>query len=248
MAQRTVNFLPLDIAPGLFTLDTPAGSVRRWYDGLNVRWDDGHPQKMGGFIQQALIDQGGALVNYKGKARSYHEWQSLDGQSWMAFGTACRLYLIGADTLYDITPLRRQAYITDGLTTVNGSSTVTVVDPGHDAAPGDHVEITGGTAVGGITFNGEYDVLEVIDVDTYTIDAREDASSSETGGGTMTLRYTINCGLESDGFLYGYGVGPYGEETYGTPRSTSTFRGFARSWSLDNWGEDLIASPNGGTL
>jgi hypothetical protein len=246
--QRTIDFLPLDIQPGLFTLNTPAGSVRRWRDGLNVRWDDGLPQKTGGFIQRALTDQGGALVNYQGKARAYHQWESLDNQSWIAFGTACRLYLIGGDVLYDITPLRRQVYLTDPLTTTNGSSIVTVTDPSHDAVRGDHVEIEGGSAVGGLTISGEYDVVEVIDADTYTIDAGEAATSGATGGGSMTFRYLINCGLESDGFLYGYGVGDYGEEYYGTPRSTSSYRGYARIWSLDNWGEDLIASPNGDTL
>ena len=41
----------------------------------------------------------------------------------------------------------------------------------------------------------------------------------------------------------GYGVGPYGEETYGTPRSTPSelLSILIPVWSADNWGEDLLA-------
>ena len=58
-------------------------------------------------------------------------------------------------------------------------------------------------------------------------------------------QYQLSIGLTSDGTLTGYGTGTYGTGTYGTPRTGSTFGGTARIWSLDNWGEDLLASPNG---
>jgi hypothetical protein len=249
MGKRAVPFEPLEMPPGIFTEETNAGAVRRWKIGDNARWDSSQPQKVGGFIRRLLSDIDGLDAEYMGKARAYHEWESLDGQSWIAFGTACKLYLISADVLYDITPLRRQVYLVGAITTQNGSSIVTVNDPLNDAQEGDHFTVSGGTAVGGITIPaGEYDVASVIDPNNFTFDTGIVATSSTTGGGTMTFRYDISCGLESDGFLYGYGVGDYGEETYGTPRSSSTYRGYARIWSLDNWGEDLMASPNGDTL
>ena len=41
--------------------------------------------------------------------------------------------------------------------------------------------------------------------------------------------------------LTGYGGGLYGYETYGTPRSDSGVLQRATTWSLDNWGEYLLA-------
>ena len=50
--------------------------------------------------------------------------------------------------------------------------------------------------------------------------------------------------VDSSGSAPGYGTGPYGLETYSVPASQA----YARSWSLDTWGENLIACPRGGTL
>jgi hypothetical protein len=50
-------------------------------------------------------------------------------------------------------------------------------------------------------------------------------------------------GRESAVYGDGYGVGPYGDADYGTAREAETDRILldATTWSLDNWGEDLIA-------
>lgn len=242
--------VPLEIAKGILMDETARGARHRWRDGDNVRWLDGLPEVIGGFIEKIVTDEGdGQPRTYKGRARSYHEWDSLDGQNWIAFGTHCKLYLINNDQLYDITPVRRTSSIVDGLSTTSGSAVVTVHDPLHDADVGDHVRFSGASAVGGITLEGEYDVEEIIDLDHYTV--RHSAAASATvagGGGVVTADYDIRCGLETDGTLKGYGTGPYGEGPYGTERENSTYGGFARIWSLDNWGEDLLASPNGETL
>lgn len=42
----------------------------------------------------------------------------------------------------------------------------------------------------------------------------------------------------------GYGAGPYGRGKYGRKRIGSGITLAARVWSLDNWGQDLIACPN----
>lgn len=44
------------------------------------------------------------------------------------------------------------------------------------------------------------------------------------------------------GDVAGYGEADYGETTYGTPRpGISTLQKFSPAWTLDNWGEDLLA-------
>lgn len=49
--------------------------------------------------------------------------------------------------------------------------------------------------------------------------------------------------LTSPGGGGGYGVGDYGEETYGTPRSVSNplFLSNPYHWSIDNFGQDMVA-------
>jgi hypothetical protein len=44
----------------------------------------------------------------------------------------------------------------------------------------------------------------------------------------------------------GYGMGPYGSGLYG--RALDTDQAMARTWSLQNFGQDLIANPRGGAL
>jgi len=55
--------------------------------------------------------------------------------------------------------------------------------------------------------------------------------------------------MEPPGLLDGFGVGDFGEETFGTPRTIEE-TGLARVepgdvWALDNWGEDLLALHTG---
>lgn len=246
--SRKQTQTPFEISKGLFMEETPRGAVRRWRDGNNVRWLNGLPQKMGGFMAQPLVNDVGDPATYVGKARSYLEWDSLDGQNWIAFGTQCKLYLVNNGVLFDITPIRKTSSIVNGFSTTNGSDIVTVTDPLHDAQEGDHVRFRDAVAVGGITINGEYDIITVVGLDTYTIQHSSNANATATGGGAVIAEYDISCGLETDGVLKGYGTSTYGTGTYGTEREDSTYGSFARVWSLDNWGEDLLASPNGDTL
>jgi hypothetical protein len=53
-------------------------------------------------------------------------------------------------------------------------------------------------------------------------------------------------GTKDAGLITGYGVGPYGLETYGTPRTAQgAIPTPSASWSFDLWGEDLIAQFRG---
>jgi hypothetical protein len=238
--------MDVQVQPGIYMQRSSRLAAARYTDGDNVRWYQNLPQKMGGFVEESLIDGNtGARQWLLGHARSTKQWDSLDGQNWIAVGTEFKLYVINNHVLYDITPIRYTSSITNGVTTVAGSLVITIVDPNHGAQSGDLVTYSGATAVGNVNVNGEWMIANVIDLNTYTFLYGVKASSSATGGGAMVANYDISSGLTSDGALYGYGVGPYGLEGYGTGRSASTYGGFARIWSLDNWGEDLLASPNG---
>lgn len=253
--QRAADLQPMVYAPGYYTISTPRGArvsqtttsagYGRYVDGDRVRFHKGMAEKIGGWERQALTGANNGI--YVGIARAVHDWSSLDTQQWLALGTQCKLYLVNTGTLSDITPLRKTSSVSAPFTTINTSHTVTVADPDHRANAGDHVRITGASAVGGLTLDGEYDIVSIVDPDHYTITAASAATSGATGGGSVTFEYDISCGLAENGELTGYGTGLFGMGTYGTPRAAgSGVPAKLRTWSLSNWGEDLVASDSDG--
>jgi hypothetical protein len=208
-------------SPGFFTeaTDRGAGAAGRWKDGDNVRFHNGLPQTLGGWVQETF---GSNMI--LGVARNCYEWQSLDGQSWIAIGTNSKLFLVNQGNLYDITPIRRQVGLVNPFTTVDGSSLVTVDDPSHGANAGDYVTYSGGTPVGGLTIDGEYLIEAVNSNSQYVINTGIDATSSATGGGDVNAVYQINNGGEDTGFWYGWGVSTWGTGTWGTPRGNGNIQ------------------------
>jgi hypothetical protein len=236
---------PIDLPyrSGVMTEQTARGGIPFWKDSDKVRFQGGLPEKIGGW-RAVNADQ-----LFKGLARRYHDWASLDGQIWVAMGTDAKLYLWNNDHLYDITPIRRTVSLTNPFTTVSGSQVVTVTDANHTAQRGDYVRFDGATTVGGLTIDGEYQITSIVTINTYTIEAASAASSTAgPGGGTVATEYDISVGRGTTGFGTGYGTGPYGMDLYGTPRTTTAALQRARTWSLENWGEDLIANPRGGAV
>ncbi len=71
---------------------------------------------------------------------------------------------------------------------VDTDATVTVTHTAHGKATGDIANFFGATAAGGLTIAGPY-AITVLDVDTYTIEARANATSTTTGGGTAVSVY-----------------------------------------------------------
>jgi hypothetical protein len=205
-------------SPGLFTeaTDRGAGAQGRWKDGNNIRFHNGLPQTLGGWVQEML--SGGNIL---GVARNVIEWASLDGQVWIAIGTNSKLFLINNGTLYDITPIRRQIGLTNPFSTESGSDLVTVFDAGHGASTGDYVTYNGFATVGGLTLNGEYQIQQVNSNSSYVINTGIAATSTVTnGGGSGNAVYQIVSGGADSGFWYGWGVSTWGTGTWGTPRGS----------------------------
>jgi hypothetical protein len=233
--------ITLTIQPGFFSETGDRDAVGRWKTGDRVRFKNGLPEKMGGWEEATIT--GSTL---EGIDRREHEWTSLDGQPWIAQGTSRKLYLINRGIRYDITPVRRTITLTD-LFTTDGTTTVTVLDVLHGAETGDFVRFSGATAVGGQTIDGEYEIT-VLNGNQYTITIPV-AATAATGGGAVVTEYDINVGLDSAEQAHGWGTCTYGTGTYGTRRGDcSAIILGPRIWSLDNFGEDLLASPRGGAL
>jgi hypothetical protein len=247
---RQTNPTRFELIPGIYTEDTESGALRRWKDGDMIRFTSKMPEKIGGSLVQTLSFDDGTSTEIMGHVRAILDWTTFDGTRLVAIGTECKLYLIQDLTVYDITPIRQQSNATNPFTTTTGSALVLVTDVSFGGNLYDHVRFRDATAVGGITITGEYQIVDIVDADHYYIEHTSAASSSASGGGSVVIQYDISCGLEDDGtILTGYGTGLYGMEDYGNSMDeTSTYAGTARLWSLDNFGEDLLASPRGESL
>jgi hypothetical protein len=212
-----------------------------WADGNNVRFVRGMAEKIGGF-EKLIADQ---LV---GKARGMVAWARNNGDPHLAIGTSRKLYALASDLLRDITPVDVAVTLNNPFAVTNASVTVTVTDAAHGQVVGAGLVISGSAAVGGITPSGHYTVVSVIDANTFTITHSSAASSTTTGGGaSVSIRYDITIGNDYGAAAFGWGLGGFGEGTWGTPRDDSIVIS-PRTWSLANWGENLLANPRNGGL
>ena len=191
--------------PGFDKQSTAYGAEGKWIDGENVRFRFGQPEKIGGWIK-LFSDK---LI---GVVRDQFAWTSLDGTRHLAFGTDKKLYVYKDGVIADITPLRAtQASLTNPYVTTSGSATVTVTDAGHGASVGDFVTFSGGSDVGGLDMNAEFEIASVTSSSVFTVTHSSDASSGATGGGSsaVTAKYQISPGPETNTYGYGFGVGKW---------------------------------------
>lgn len=132
----------------------------------------------------------------------------------------------------------------------NGSADVAVTLNNHGLSMGSVYTVYVSTTVGGITLFGDYVVASVTNANVFHITAAGGASSTTSGsenGGNVRIEYLIQTGLVSNGIAQGYGNGGYGYGPYGIGGSSSTVSPL-RQWSLDAWGQQLLASPSYGSL
>lgn len=238
----------LQIQPGIYTEQTDRGAVNRWKDGDHIRFRYGLPEKMKGWVRYGDL----TVVP---PVRAEHDWSSLDNQQWLALASPQKLYVINNDTLYDITPIAASGALETPFSTIEGSDEVSVFAPEHGLTVGQFVIFSGGASVGGLDLNGTFAVSAIIDLDNYVIAAGAPALFDDAGGNIVSYQYEIPPPEGTTASL-GWGIGPYGQDDdpeylgsgWGTPRNAINLRAELSLWSLDNWGEDLIACRRGGPI
>ena len=234
-----VNFRP---APGINKEVTDYTGQGKWTDGDMVRFFQGSAQKIKGwekFISTTLV----------GAARDMHAYVALDGTRYNAIGTDRKLYIIEEGNAFDITPIRETQALTNPFTT-NATTSVVVTDTGHGAQKGDFVTFDSFSAIDGLDMNKEFEITSVPNNNAYVVTTTAAASGSTSGGGgSGNAKYQISIGPEFSVPAFGWGTDAWNVSTWGTPRSTSNVTLEARQWSLDNFGENLIATVlNGGAF
>lgn len=238
-------YIPLKLPPGVYRNGTQYQSAGRWYDANLVRWYEGTLRPVGGWVKRQYFNSSYFDIQLVGPPRGSHAWRANNAKAWLGAGTYKKLYAIEANTApYDITPIRASGTLTNAFATTSGSKTVTVTHNSHGLATGDLATFSSGTAIGssGITLSGGYTVT-VINTNSYSVQAASNAATTETAAGSANYAYEIPVGRADGTSQLGYGVWAYGLGAYGTPRPQNTASGVqaASVWTLDNWGEYLLA-------
>jgi hypothetical protein len=236
--------------PGFNKQLTDTQNENNWVDGDNVRFRYGQPEKIGGWVQETSSE----LI---GIARAQHTFKDLDGRKYNAIGTNRCLYVYYSGQFYDITPIDPDRQSTGAnITTTNGSVTVTITtSAGHDLNAGDILtfENAGSFTSPDTDYTATdfddvlFEVQTVPSSTTFTIEMPSaETGTGATNDGTLDpLPYIQIGGLTQTGG-FGWGASTWGASTWGTPRSSTTTFLDPGSWSLDNYGQVLIATVHNG--
>jgi len=245
--------LRLFLKPGIDKQNTEYGAEGGWIDGDYIRFRYGLPEKMGGWTEF-----GGTSPNFVGLASEVFTWNDLSGSPYMAVGTNRKLYVFYGGAWADITPIRVTTAAGDvTFAAVNGSPTITVTDTSHGAIQGDFVTFSGvsagglGGAITQAILQSEFEITQVLGVNSYTITAPVNANSSDVGNGGAAVvgQYQINIGSPVNYTDFGWGTGTWGLSTWGTPRPPSAgLLLFERVWQFDTFGQVLIAQLADGAI
>ena len=205
----------LQFRPGVNSEITAYSNEGGWRDCDKIRFRFGYPEKIGGW--QKLSSS-----TYLGSARALHNWIALDGSNFLGIGTHLKYYIEEGTALNDITPIRLTT-AAGGVTfsATNGSTTITVNDPGHGAGQFDFVTFSGSASLGGnitdTVLNKEYQIQRIVSSSQYEITSSVAANSSDTntGGGSVVGAYQINVGTDTPVGGTGWGAGTWGGQTNG---------------------------------
>ena len=232
----------LNFKPGFNKQATDSGAEGQWVDGDFVRFRYGLPEKIGGWEQLTVAQE-----TLPGAARAQHAFTSFGGERYVAIGTSQGLFLYYDEAFYDITPLDSQI---TGITfdTVNGSAEVIVNKTSHGLEAGRYITFdTMSSTPGGFSSSTTFTdgAFEIRDVTTHTFKittpiAAGAGATSATGSATIKPYVIVGPTFQTAG--YGWGTYLWGDSTWGTSRTVSNVILDPGIWSLDNFGEVLVAT------
>lgn len=238
----------LQFRPGIVRDATDYTNEGGWRDGDKIRFRIGYPETIGGWTR--YTDN-----VFLGTCRDIHSWTALNGTNFISAGTNLKLYILDGNAPVDITPLR--ATTSAGAITfaaTNTSRTITVADTNNGVVLNDFVTFSGAAGLGGnitaAVLNKEYQVTSVINANSYTVESAVQAGTGNSGNGGSSVvgKYQINTGLDSSSSGSGWGAGAWSRGTWGSAANVSIPSGQLRLWSMDNFGEDLLANARGGGI
>jgi hypothetical protein len=234
----------VQIKPGFNKQVTETGAQGQWTDGDFVRFRYGLPEKIGGWEQITSSTLVGAV-------REQLVWADLDGRRYAALGTNKGLFIYYEGAFYDITPLDT-ALTGATFDTTDTSATVTVNYAAHGLIAGDLFTFTSVTPPVGAGYvdadfeTNTFQVVTATDVNTFTITMAAAATATTSASGSATVNPYINVGPLTQTLGYGWGTDTWGAGGWGDASSTSDVILDPGSWSLDHFGQILVATVKNG--
>jgi hypothetical protein len=224
------------LRPGVNRENTRYTNEGGYYESEKVRFRQGTPEKIGGWVRISAN-------TFLGICRSLWNWITLGAQNLLGVGTNLKFYIENGGAYYDVTPIRDTVTLTNPFTP-NGTTTILVTDAAGGFLNNDYVTYTGGTAVGGQTIAGEYQITYISST-TYSITISAAATAGAAAGGTVYAVYQVNTGPSYAAPLTGWGSGTWSSGVWGTSASSTDA---LRIWNQQNFGQDLIYGPRGAPL
>jgi len=243
-----------DFLPGFHRESSQYAEEGKWYDGNRVRFREGKPENMRGYETRALGS------TFDGSARALIAWTDSDRTKRSIFGTPDKLYEHDGDQIYDITPITTAVTLTNCFGTSSGTARVCCSDTNHGRSVGDYVYFTSTSAIGSSNVSLQGNVYPIVSVDslnTFTVSVTTNAATTETQVGKATFNYYIPTGYSIAAAGTGYGAAIYqatvcaaGFRAWNEPASADAtgLQFEITQWSLDNWGEDVVANRRGSGL
>jgi hypothetical protein len=183
-----------------------------------------------------------------------HAFTDLAGNRYVAIGTDKFLLLYFEGQVYDITPLKT-TLTSATIATTSGSPTCTITKSTHGLAVGDIVQLDSVTLPGGTGFSASdfedknFQVITVPTSSTFTITQSSNASGTVSTGGSLSIKPYEPVGPRAQSYGYGWGIGSWGDGNWGEAATASEVSLEPGLWSLDNFGQVLIATiANGKTF
>ena len=241
----------IKLAPGINKQLTETGADGTWVDCDMVRFRYGLPEKIGGWTQVGT----NAVI---GAPRAQQTFLSLASEKFDSIATNKKQYIFQETntTYYDVSPQRYGAYGHTGAAQavtfdlVDTVATVTVNLTSNGCVAGDFVTFAGTSTPGGgfvaADFNKEFEIQSV-STNEFTILMPSASNATVTAGGSANATIQLNTGDATSVLGFGWSAGTWSQSTWGTARP-STVDIDAANWTLDLYGEDIIATQfNSGT-
>jgi hypothetical protein len=234
--------------PGIDKQNTAVGAEQRWVDSDNVRFRYGLPEKVNGWA--SLVTD--TIV---GVSRKLHAFVDLEGNRYVGIGTDKFLLIYFEGQLYDITPVR--AALTSATIATTDTSAVCEITTGtpHGLITGDivlleNVTLPGGTGYVDADFENKlFQVTGINSTTVFTITQSTAATATVATGGSIDVIPYENVGPAEQSYGYGWGTDTWGAGGWGDASSAQDVILEPGLWSLDNFGQVLIATiANGKTF
>ena len=245
------KLVKMDFKPGIYRESTQYAEKGAWYDVDKVRFRAGKPENIRGFETRVSS-------TFDGAARDLLTWSDNKRFKRATFGTSKKLFEHNGDQIFDITPVSASTTLTNAFSVALSANTVTVSAASHGRTTGDFVFFTSSTTIGGNILLGTTTyAVSVINSNTFAIDVATTASAAQSSSGGGTIHFLIGTGTDNAVAGLGYGAGSFtagvcaaGGRGWNQPTSTgaSDFTSQITQWSLDNFGEDVVANRRGSSI